>query len=269
MSVATCFMIDIHSHILPGLDDGSKSWDTTLAMCRLAISDGITHIVATPHANDIYNYNRDRVQETAAELSNKIGDQLAFSVGCDFHLSFENIEDAIAHPQRYTIASGRYLLVEFSDYGIPPYVSDGISRLNAAGMIAIITHPERNAILQRQPERILQWVNEGCLVQVTAAAVCGFWGAIAQRVALWLLEHEAVHVLATDAHDDKNRVPILSQARDVVAKRFGSDLARRLVLDNPAAIVASRALPYPGLPETPHVKAREYPKSGAQDSPRM
>jgi protein-tyrosine phosphatase len=123
-------------------------------------------------------------------------------------------------------------------------VTDGLFKLQSAGMTPIITHPERNAILQRRPERVLEWVDgAGCLVQVTASAVTGFWGPIAKRVAMWLLDHDAVHVLATDAHDDKNRPPILSQARDVVSQRFGGELARALVLDNPAAIVAGQSLP--------------------------
>jgi protein-tyrosine phosphatase len=235
-------MIDIHSHILPGIDDGSKSWAVTLEMCQLAIRDGITHIVATPHANNTYAYNRDRVRDLVNELNDKVGDQLAVSIGCDFHLSFENIEDAIAHPRRYTIAEKQYLLVEYSEYGIPPQVNDGLFRLQAAGMIPIITHPERNTILQRQPERILESVGAGCLVQVTASAVTGFWGESAKRSAIWLLEHDAVHVLASDAHSDKHRAPILSEARDAVSKRFGAGVARALVLDNPSAIIAGRPL---------------------------
>jgi protein-tyrosine phosphatase len=235
-------MIDIHSHILPGLDDGSKSWDMTLDMCRLAIKDGITHIVATPHANDAYVYSRDRVRSLVAELDSKIGDQLAFSIGCDFHLSFENIEDAIAHPQRYTIAAKQYLLVELSDFGIAPQLGDSLFRLQAAGMVPIITHPERNAILQQRLGLLMEWVEAGCLVQVTASAVTGFWGGAPSRVAKWLLEHDAVHVLASDAHDDKQREPNLSRARDAVAKSFGADVARALVLDNPAAIVAGQPL---------------------------
>ena len=235
-------MIDIHSHILPGIDDGPKSWAMTLEMCQLAIRDGITHIVATPHANNTYTYNRDRVQDLVNELNNKVGHQLAVSIGCDFHLSFENIEDAIAHPRRYTIAGKQYLLVEYSEYGIPPQVNDGLFRLQAAGMIPIITHPERNTILQRQPERILESVGAGCLVQVTASAVTGFWGESAKRSAIWLLEHDVVHVLASDAHGDKHRAPILSEARDAVSKRLGAGVARALVLDNPSAIVAGRPL---------------------------
>jgi len=236
-------MIDIHSHILPGIDDGSKSWDMTLEMCRLAIKDGITHVVATPHADDTYAYSRDHVREVIAELDAKIGEELAFSIGCDFHFSAENIEDAIAHPQRYTIASKQYLLVELSDYGIPPQVNEGLFKLQAAGIVPIITHPERNAILRRVPARVLDWVDAGCLVQVTASAVTGFWGDTARRIAMWLLENGAVHVFASDAHDDKHRKPILSEARDAVSKRLGADLARALVQDNPEAIISGRPLP--------------------------
>jgi protein-tyrosine phosphatase len=236
-------MIDIHSHILPGLDDGSKSWETTLAMCRLAVDDGITHIVATPHANETYSYSRDRVREVISELLHKIGNQLGFAIGCDFHLSYENIEDAIVHPRRYTIAGEGYLLVELSDFGIPPRIDESFFRLQSAGMIPIITHPERNAILQRQPEPVLGWVEAGCLVQVTASAITGFWGDAARQIALWLLDHNAVHVLATDAHDDKHRKPILSEARDYISKRLGADFARALVQANPAAIVTGQPLP--------------------------
>ena len=238
-------MIDIHSHILPGIDDGSESWDMTLEMCRMAIKDGITHMVATPHADDTYAYSRDHVREAITELDAKIGEELAFSIGCDFHLSAENIEDAIAHPQRYTIASKQYLLVELSDYGISPQVNEGLFKLQAAGMVPIITHPERNAILRRAPERILQWVDAGCLVQVTASAVTGSWGDTARRIAMWLLENDAVHVFASDAHDDKHRKPILSEARDAVSKRLGADLARALVQDNPEAIISGQPLPLP------------------------
>src|SRR5439155_10100226 len=242
-AVRCSLMIDIHSHILPGLDDGSKSWEMTLEMCRQAIEDGITHIVATPHASESYSYDRDRVREAIVELDRLIGDQIAFSIGCDLHLSYDNIEDAIAHPQRYTIAAKGYLLIELSDYGIPPHIGDCFFRLQSVGITPIITHPERNTILQRRPEQILEWVTAACLVQVTASAVTGFWGDTAQEIAMWLLERNALHVLATDAHDHKHRKPILSEARSAVSRRFGADVARALVLDNPAAIVSGRPLP--------------------------
>ena len=153
-------------------------------------------------------------------------------------------------------------MVELSEYGVPPQVTDGLFKLQSTGMTPIITHPERNAILQRRPERVLEWVDAGCLVQVTASAVTGFWGPIAKRVAMWLLDHDAVHVLATDAHDDKNRPPILSQARDVVSQRFGAELARALVLDNPAAIVAGQSLPSSRTHSTPDRDAKPHLKNG-------
>lgn len=249
-------MIDIHSHILPGLDDGSKSWDMTLEMCRLAIEDGITHIVATPHADDTYAYSRDRIRDLVTELGKKVGGGLTFSVGCDFHLSFENVEDAITHPRRYTIDSGQYLLVELSDYGIPPQISGALVRLREAGMIPILTHPERNGILQRRPERVLEWIDAGCLVQVTASAVTGSWGDTPQRIALWLLEQDAVHVLASDAHDDKRRRPILSEARRHVSRRFGAELARSLLQNNPLAIVRGQSLPIRGQAPAANLGAR-------------
>jgi protein-tyrosine phosphatase len=249
-------MIDIHTHILPGLDDGSKSWDMSLEMCRLAIEDGITHMVATPHANDTFAYSRDQIQELVAELDRKVRGQVAFSVGCDLHLSFENVEDAISHPERYAIASGQYLLVELSDYGIPPQINDALARLRGAGLIPIITHPERNGILQKRPQRVLEWVDAGCLVQVTASAVTGYWGDAPERIAMWLIEQDAVHVLASDAHDDKRRRPILSEARRHVSRRFGPELSRYLVQENPLAIVSGQPLPVPGQAPTANQGSR-------------
>jgi protein-tyrosine phosphatase len=235
-------MIDIHSHILPGLDDGSRSWEMTLEMCRLAWADGITHMVCTPHADETYSFNRDAVRTLVAELAGRIDERLEFSIGCDFHLSFDNIEDAIRHPRRYSIAAGAYLLVEFSDYAIPAQIREIFFRLQAAGMTAIVTHPERNPILQRTPERVLDWVSQGSLVQVTASALTGRWGDQARRTAHWLLERGAVHVLASDAHDDKHRPPILSAARDIVRDNYGEEMAHQLVEENPAAIVAGNPL---------------------------
>jgi protein-tyrosine phosphatase len=235
-------VIDIHSHILPGLDDGSKSWDMTIEMCRIAIADGITHIVATPHANDEFIYQRENVREKVAELDSRLSGELAFSIGCDFHLSYDNVEDALVNPQRYTIAGKQYLLVELSDYAIPPQIKDIFFRLLTAGLVPIITHPERNRILQRTPAPVLDWVQAGCLVQVTASAVTGFWGEQAQAIALWLIKHGAVHVLATDAHDAVHRPPVLSAARDLIARQFGAELAQALVLDNPSAIVNGKPL---------------------------
>jgi protein-tyrosine phosphatase len=237
-------VIDIHCHILPEVDDGPKSWETAQAMCRMAAADGIEHIVATPHANERYHYDRPYLAGLLDHLRTLIGDTPRLSLGCDFHLSFENFEDALVRPERYLIEDSQYLLVELSNYGIPTNIHDCFTRFGDKGITPVITHPERNAILQQTPERILQWIEQGCVVQVTASSFTGKWGERAGRIARWLLEREAVHILASDAHDIKHRVPNLSAAREAVADIAGTDVSNALVDANPRAVINNQRLPY-------------------------
>jgi protein-tyrosine phosphatase len=237
-------MIDIHNHIIPGVDDGPKSWDITREMIGLAARDGIEHIVATPHASDTYEYDRSRLNGLLSELRAQPGDALQFSLGCEVHLSYWNIQDVFANPSRYAIANTPYILVEFSLSGVPTRLGELLFRLQAAGLKPILAHPERYALVQRQPEKILEWIAAGCIIQVTASALTGFWRERAQKMAHWLLKHDAVHVLATDAHDAVRRPPILSPGREDVARLCGQDVAQAITVDNPAAIIAGQALPY-------------------------
>ncbi len=117
-------------------------------------------------------------------------------------------------------------------------------RLGDLGLTPILTHPERNPILQENLARVLGWAERGCVVQITASALIGRWGERPQQAALLLLRHQAVHVISTDAHDIERRPPVLSTARDVAAGLFGDEVAQALVLHNPEAIVRGRALPY-------------------------
>ena len=244
-------MVDIHSHILPEVDDGPKSWDVAVAMCRTAAADGITHQVATPHANDRYHYDREYLQGLVAHLQQLVGDSPKLSLGCDFHLSYDNIQDALAHPTRYVIDSTRYLLVEFSNYSVPQNTTDSFLRLGDKGMTPIITHPERNPILCQNLQRVADWADQGYVIQMTGSALTGFWGERTRRAALWLMEHQAVHVLATDAHETEKRVPILSTARDAAAAICGAEVAQALVEGNPRAILANQTLPYFPRPVMP------------------
>ena len=111
-------------------------------------------------------------------------------------------------------------------------------------MTPVITHPERNPILSESLQRVVEWAEQGCVIQITGSALTGFWGERPRRAALWLLEHQAVHVLATDAHDAEKRVPILSTARDAAADICGEEIAEALVEGNPGAIVTNQRLPY-------------------------
>jgi protein-tyrosine phosphatase len=237
-------LVDIHSHILPEVDDGPKSWDVSLAMCRMAAADGITHQVATPHANDRYHYDRTYLQGLVTHLQSLAGAAPKILLGCDFHLSYDNLQDALANPTRYAIEGSNYMLVELSNYSVPAQTTDSFLKLGDKGLTAVITHPERNPILRENLQRVVEWAEQGCVIQVTGSALTGFWGERTRRAAEWLLQHDAVHVLATDAHETQNRVPILSTARDAVAEIVGDAVADALVETNPRAIIDSQPLPY-------------------------
>ncbi len=237
-------MIDIHTHILPEVDDGARSWEMAVAMCRAAAKDGIEHMVATPHADDQYYYERQVFAMLLDELGQRIGPRPGLSLGCDFHLSYDNVQTLREEPERFVIGAGGYLLVELSDFAVPPSVTDTLVDILQRGLTPIITHPERNPILQRKPARVLDWVRMGCAVQVTAAAMTGRWGRRGSQVAHFLLQHDAVHILATDCHNLEGRPPVLSAGRDAVAKTYGQDVADALVRGNPGAVIRGEPLPY-------------------------
>jgi protein-tyrosine phosphatase len=237
-------VVDIHCHVLPEVDDGPRSWDIAEQMCRMAAQDGTAHIVATPHANDNYHYDRNYLSRLLQDLQRRIGDAPKLSLGCDFHLSFENMQSALQAPQQYRIGDTRYLLIEFSNFSIPQQIDDWINQMLERGSVPIITHPERNPLLQQNQDRLLQWVSLGCGVQVTASALTGSWGTRAQQTAQWLFKKKAVHILASDGHDIVRRPPVLSEASRVVAKEFGADTAEALLERNPGAVIRNEPPPW-------------------------
>jgi protein-tyrosine phosphatase len=249
-------VVDIHSHILPEVDDGPKSWDVCVAMCRAAAADGITHVVATPHANERYHYDREYLQGLVAHLQQLVGATPKILLGCDFHLSYENLQDAFANPARYVIGNTHYLLVEFSNYSVPQNTTESFLKLGDRGITPVITHPERNPILRESLHRVVEWAEQGCIIQMTGSALTGFWGDRTRRAAEWLIEHQAVHVLATDAHDLEKRVPILSASRHAAAEIVGDEVAEALVTTNPNAIVNDQPLPFFPRPSA----VSSYPK---------
>jgi protein-tyrosine phosphatase len=242
-------MVDIHCHILPGLDDGPASLEISLEMADMAINDGITHVVATPHANHAYEFLPDLVRQRQDEIRAHVADRLNLVTGCDFHLSFENLQDLHRTPAKYAINQKNYLLVEFAEFGIPPTADQTLHELQLAGLLPIITHPERNALLCARPQLLEKWVERGCYVQVTAGSLLGHFGPQAKAAAGGLLDAGRVHFFATDAHNTTSRPPRLREAYELVAQRRGQELARALFLENPLAAFEGRPLPY--IPEPP------------------
>lgn len=230
-------MIDIHSHILPGIDDGSRSMDETVELLKIARDSGTEIIVASPHSDSQYTYDHEKVDELIVEAQALAGDGIKILRGCDFHLMFSNVNAAMEHPRRYTINNGPYILMELSDMMIFPNTSDIWRQLENYGIRIILTHPERNLILQAKFELIEKWVDEGFYMQVTAMSLLGMFGKKALKVATRMLDKGMVHFVASDGHDPKGRPPRLDLAFQWVKERYGDDMAELLFIDNPRAAV--------------------------------
>ena len=153
------------------------------------------------------------------------------------------------HKERYVIGRGSHLLVEFSDYGIPPSLPNLLAQLMARRMVPVITHSGRNPLFLKDPKRALDFAGQACLIQVTANSLTGFWGNRCREMAKWLLARNAVHVVHSDAHDPVRRRPVLSQAHAVVEKLAGAAVAAELFETNPAAIIQTDSIRPTAMPD--------------------
>jgi protein-tyrosine phosphatase len=251
-------MVDVHCHILPGLDDGPDDMELSLEMAESAIADGITHVVATPHSSNEYFFDYPRVREVREQLQSRIGDRLVVATGCDFHLSPENLDALRLDAPRFCINQHDYLLVEFNEYSIPPAMDQTLHEIQLLGLRPVITHPERNAILRSQSERLARWVRLGCFIQVTAGSLTGTFGPRAQKYAWRWMANGLVHIVASDAHNMRGRPLKLQPAFDAVAEQLGEEKAHALFVENPAAAFGGRDLPHvPQLPDQFEIPRRK------------
>ena len=245
-------MFDLHAHIIPSVDDGPGDWDTSLGMLKRAVDDGIRGIVVTPHrVPGLYDNTRDGIIPLARELGERAkarGLPIAVYPGCELAVSAETAED-VKNKDCCTINSGRYLLTE-----LPPRFSgnvrDFISLATAAGLVPLIAHPERNPQILNDIEALYELAGLGALMQVTAASLTGLFGEDPMCFAREMLERRLVHVVASDAHDETYRPPVLSEARAEVSRLAGEKAARAMFEERPLKIIndESFTVPEPARP---------------------
>lgn len=235
--------VDIHAHVLPGLDDGAANEQESAAMLEMARRHGTRVLVASPHANPSFPYEPETVEKLVNRLRQLAPSGLHLVRGCDFHLTFTNVERALRSPGDFAIDGRSWLLMELSELTVFSNTDALWSRLEEAGLRIILTHPERNALLRQRMDVIERWVDSGRFMQLTAGSLLGRFGPEAQRFAVRLLEAGLAHFVASDAHDLHQRPPRLDEAFAWLAQHYSAEFATQLTRDNPLAAVEGRALP--------------------------
>lgn len=233
-------MIDLHSHILPGIDDGAPTLEVSLEMARQAVADGIETMACTPHIypglylNDALGIKaaRDALQ---AELSAQ-DIPLRLVTGADVHL-VPGLLEGVRAGQVPTLNGTRYLLLEPSHHVAPPRFEETVFQLVAAGYTPVITHPERLTWIETHHDVFVQMIRQGAWMQVTAGALTGIFGTRAKYWAERFVGEGHTHILATDAHSSKRRRPCLSEGLAVAERLLGKVEAGRLVRERPQAIL--------------------------------
>ncbi|HWF10157.1 MAG TPA: CpsB/CapC family capsule biosynthesis tyrosine phosphatase [Bryobacteraceae bacterium] len=250
-------MVDIHSHIVYGVDDGAKTIDDSIAMLEMAADCGTTDIVATPHSDLQFTYDYDLVTERIAEIQARMGDRIRIHRGCDFHLFFDNIENCRTDRSKFTINGHRYLMVEFADAQIPRTINNIFKDMIESDITPVITHPERNALLMKRVPDLVQWVRSGCLIQVTAQSFTGRFGKSADENARRLMRQNLVHFLASDAHDTEWRPPDMRVPYQIISDEYGEHVAERLFTTHPKMTLTGQYLECTD-PEEEIVKAKPW-----------
>ncbi len=237
-------MIDLHCHYLPGIDDGAETLGEAIALASAAVADGITTAVMTPHVHlERYSNNLSSITQDVMRFRQVLAEQnipLQIHVGGEVHFSPDVMDLAATEELPYigVVDGYRILLIEFPHSHIPVGSDRFIQWLLRRHIRPMIAHPERNKDVMRNPEKIYPFVASGCMLQVTAGAVIGQFGRLAQECAMAMLEREWVTVLASDAHNIKHRPPNMSPAREFLAKWGGEAMASHLTCTMPGRIVA-------------------------------
>jgi protein-tyrosine phosphatase len=242
-------VIDLHAHILPGIDDGPRTMETALEMARLAVADGITTMVATPHLfrrksvefNDLNH--PDKIRQAVTRLNERLAEEqieLTVLPGCEVPL-FIDIIKFFDDQKILTINdTERYICLEMPDTVIPPATDNIIFELHSRGITPIITHPERNLVFYEMPDKLRRFVSLGCLAQITARSLIRGFGWGIARFTKRLVREGLIHLMATDAHNVTKRPPVMGDALKKLTKMMGERRARDMVETIPELIIQGK-----------------------------
>jgi protein-tyrosine phosphatase len=251
-------MVDIHTHILPETDDGSHSLDESIEMCRTSARDGVEVIVATPHAHDSVHKTHDPavLRQKVDELNRNLQGNPKIVLGCELRFTHDLVKQVCVDKSAPTIDGGPYVLVEFPHSVVPLGSERALFELMSNQIRPIIAHPERNHLLMAEPERFYELVELGVLGQADTGSFTGQFGKQVQRAAHVMLENGLLHIIASDCHNMRNRLPGMSEAVAVVAELVGDDYARAMASDNPRAVVEGKSIPTRPAPVAPKKRKR-------------
>jgi protein-tyrosine phosphatase len=247
-------MIDLHCHMLPGIDDGAPDEKTSLAMARIAVADGITVTACTPHIYPgLYENNTRLIRERVAALQTMLdaeGIALRLTSGADAHLTPELL-DRLKTGTAPTLNGGRYFLLEPPHHVAPPRFEESVFNFVITGYVPVITHPERLSWINTHYEVFKQLAQRGVWMQITSGSLTGRFGNGAKYWGERMLDEGLVHILATDAHSIRRRAPLLAEGQLAAEKYVGKDEAHRLVYERPRAILddiaPAQVTPIPAL----------------------
>lgn len=240
-------MIDLHCHLLPGLDDGAKTPEISCGMAKAATAAGVRQIVCTPHCTTGDPELRPRlvrIQKAVAVLNyvfRQKGMPVTLHAGVEL-LCNDRLPEALERQEFLTLAGSRYLLIEFP-FDVPlSRIEWSAVAVRQAGYIPVLAHPERYTAVWRNPDCLAVWFYAGCVIQLDKDSVLGRFGGRCARTAAWALHHGVAHVIASDAHDPRTRTVNLERVRQYVARNYSPDYADLLVSRNPARIVRNKGL---------------------------
>lgn len=240
-------MIDIHAHILPGVDDGAADLETALEMADLAHKSGVTAIVATSHSDAFFSRDHFRTDVYRKALHSfrkelvKVGNPIKILSGMEVFADFDTPR-FLKEKQLFTLNGSRYLLVEFPFRGKADETTDILSSILRMGFIPVVAHPERYIFVQNSPDILNVWHGMGCILQINKGSLFGRFGQASERLALELVSRGFAHAVASDAHSHLSRTTRLNDVREFIADEFGEDAAYALFHENPKRIVSNEPL---------------------------